>query len=182
MVHIERLRRCYRTVVLRHVRRGAMPPPSLQVFLARLLAETPNFEISVLLGVALMKLFHDYRGSRLPQLDEYFRQFMAAPNVIPSMHLGLTQYMATDRWSATPEYVELYGSAATIEGSDIPLPDVVSVPPDVYRAFVKTDHEALFARLHAWRRELEEAGPDERQSPEAKDAENDSGGLTRARS
>lgn len=139
--------------MLKHLRRR-LSPPNVQSFLSRLLEEKPQFEVSELLGVAVMKLIHDYPAGRHGLLDEYLDRLQKWRNVPESMILGLTLYDATERWSAKSGIVELYSSAAVADGYDIPLPDVISVPIEVYKQYTDGDSRKLLEHLFKRRRKL----------------------------
>lgn len=151
----------FAAVVLRHVRRASMSANAVQAFLSRLLIERPHFEISEFLGVAVMKLLHDYRRAVAPQLDDYLLQLRQYPNVHDSMRLALTLYSSTDRWSADPNYIELYSSSAVVEGWDMMLPEVIAIPVETYREFLTTDNSKLLEHLYARKRHLFDPGKDE---------------------
>jgi len=138
----------FASVVLKHTRRDSLPSAGLQSFLSRLFDEAPQFDVSELLGIAVMKLLHDYPVGKHPAIDALMARFVEVPNVKESMQLGLTYYMPTDRWSPLPGMVEFYSTDTTIEGYDVPLPDVVAITEDLFKEFVDNDRDGLLSHLY----------------------------------
>jgi NACHT domain len=138
----------FASVVLKHTRRDSLPAGGVQSFLSRLFVEAPQFDISDLLGIGIMKLFHDYPTGKHVEIDKLLSSFVELPNVKESMQLGLTYYRPTDRWSPLPGMVEFYSSDSTIEGYDFPLPDAVALPEPLFKEFVEGDRDGLLAHLY----------------------------------
>jgi len=129
----------FAALVLKHSRHSKIAAGALQSFLTRLFIEEPPFDTAPFLGVAVMKLLHDYPLGRIPELDIALERLIAMPYVKESIVGGLRWYKRHKISNPHARQIELYSTDSFVDGLDVALPDIVSIPKVILDELIAKD-------------------------------------------
>jgi hypothetical protein len=118
--------------------RGYFTPNSFSVFLSRLLVERPYFEPSVLLGLALLKMFTDFDGT--PGL----REFGSAKSSLETLARSIPFYYAGSR---SADKLVLTLRDINRNRSDLPAPSPAHIPIEIFERVIREAHGTLLCNF-----------------------------------